>query len=56
MQTYYKGLDLPQTKGNAKYFLLMVDVLSRKAYAYPIRNRSMNTILGAYTEFLGRCQ
>ena len=48
---YYKGLDLPQ-KGNAKYFLLIVDVLSRKAYAYPMRSRTMPTIIAAYKKFL----
>ena len=51
-KTYYKGLDLPQNELNAKYFMLMVDVLSRKAYAYPIPNRSMPTILATYKKFL----
>ena len=36
---------------SAAYFLLLVDVLSRKAYAYPMPNREMNTIIGAYTTF-----
>ena len=46
-----QGQNLPQ-KGGVRYFLLLVDVLSRKAYAYPMKNRSMDTIIGAYTTFL----
>ena len=38
--------------GGHAYFLLLVDVLSRKAYAYAMLDRSMNKIIGAYTAFL----
>jgi hypothetical protein len=38
--------------GGQDKFLILVDILSRKAFAYPLKSGKMNDVLNAYEQFL----
>ena len=46
------NLDLPEKYGD-KMLLVLIDILSRKAYIYPVHDNKLPTLIKAYAKFLG---